>query len=166
MELKNKLRLCLAILKARKGNLYSHACAELPPVAEDGPDKWIRQNLLDLVTVFSTQGHSGFSAGYCRAALDKLLGFKPIRPLTGEDSEWNEVGKGLWQNRRASHVFKDSAGAYDIDAVVYEYPNGCRYMRGGREGRDTIAFPYTPTQTVVKVDDNGDPIPPTGLPTD
>lgn len=159
MNIKNKLRLCYSILVAKPGNLYSHAEREIPEPKEDGPDRWMRQHLLDIVFVFGTQGHSGFSAGYARGALDRLLGYKPLGPLRGTDDEWMEVRDGLWQNRRAGHVFKDKDGAYDIDALVYEYPNGCRYTRGGgSDGRDRVEFPYTPTQTVILVDDEGNPI--------
>lgn len=75
--------------------------------------KYINEDILEVVKVFSKQGHSGFSASYALNILKKLLDFKPIQPLTGEDDEWNECGwtiddgkKKVFQNRRCSAVFK------------------------------------------------------------
>ena len=75
--------------------------------------KCINDDIIEIVEVFSKQDHSGFSASYALNILKRLLHFKPIRPLTGEDDEWNECGwtrddgkKKVFQNRRCSAVFK------------------------------------------------------------
>lgn len=51
----------------------------------------INKNILEIIEVFSNQGHSGFSAGYAISVLERLLRYKPLTPLTGEPDEWNEV---------------------------------------------------------------------------
>ena len=75
--------------------------------------KLINEDIIEIVKVFSKQCHSGFSASYALNILKRLLDFKPIQPLTGEDDEWNECGwtmdkgkKIVFQNLRCSAVFK------------------------------------------------------------
>lgn len=118
---------------------------------EDGPDKWIQQNVLELLEVFSRQGHSGSSAPYCVSMFKALALHEPLVPISGSDDEWNEVSDGLWQNNRCSHVFKDADGrAYDINGRVFREPNGCCYTC--RESWVYVTFPYTPTTEYVDVD--------------
>ena len=76
----------------------------------DEMQKLINDDILQIVKIFSQQGHSGFSASYAINLLTRLLGFKPLTPLTGEDGEWNLVGglvgEEIYQNNRCSAVFK------------------------------------------------------------
>lgn len=139
-------------------NLIEHAKREFkaigyPPLdqeQEDGPNKWIQENLIELLEVFSKQGHSGFSAGYCINAFNKLARFEPLAPLTGEDWEWQEVAENLWQNIRCSRVFKDEQGcAYDIEGRVFVEPNGSAYT--SKDSRVPVIFPYTPKTEQVQV---------------
>lgn len=117
---------------------------------EDGPDKWMQENVLELLRVFAKQGHSGLSAPHCIEMFHKLAMFEPLCPLQGTDDEWNEVGDGHWQNNRCSHVFKDADGrAYDIHGRVFREPDGCCYTSYG--SRVYITFPYTPTREYVDV---------------
>jgi len=74
---------------------------------EDGPNKWLAQGTLELLEVFSEQGHSGMSAPYAINIFERLANWKPLTPLHGGDSEWNEVDENMWQNKRDSSVFKD-----------------------------------------------------------
>ena len=118
---------------------------------EDGPNKWIQKNVLELLRVFSKQRHSGSSAPYCVELFKKLSMFEPLGPLTGEDHEWCEVGDGMWQNKRCSRVFKDEDGrAYDIEGRIFREPSGCCYTN--RDSRVYVDFPYTPKSEYVDVD--------------
>ena len=146
-------------------NLIHHAQNELRAIgmldSGDEMNQAMAQNILELVEVFSKQGHSGFSANYAVAILSQLLSYKPLAPITGADAEWHDVsdvsGEPMWQNKRASFIFKGADGrAYDIDAVVDEYPDGSRVTRGGE--RQYIEFPYTPKTDVVMVDEAGEVI--------
>jgi hypothetical protein len=121
---------------------------------EDGPNRWLAEGTLELLKVFSEQGHSGMSAPYAIALFEKLASWKPIAPLTGEDDEWNEVGEGTWQNRRNSAVFKKEDGqAYWMDGIVW-YRNevdedGKEYKSyfTNRDSRIYIKFPWTQPDT-------------------
>ncbi len=153
MNFKDRLSLCWRVLRAKPGNLFAHADRELPKPNGDDMQELMNQQLRELILVFSTHGHSGFSASYARGALDKLLAYEPLRPLTGEPDEWNEVGPGVFQNNRCSRVFKDASQfdgqAYDIDAVVFREPSGACFT--SRDSRKVVTFPYWPKTEYVDV---------------
>jgi hypothetical protein len=138
-------------------NLLSHAERELDLIGlteEDEYNGMMRKHILHMIKEFAAEGHSGFSASYAISLLSKLLEFKPLSPLTGEDSEWNDVaqygdGTTLYQNNRRSSVFKDADGScYDIDGKVfwewYRTDNGdvSRSYYSCRESRMPVTFPY------------------------
>jgi hypothetical protein len=159
-ELKQRFGLALRILRGRDGNLVQHALTELQAAGHFDGDRinaLAANDAVDLVRVFSTQGHSGFSASFMRHLFDALAAYKPLGPLTGADSEWMDVaevsGMPMWQNRRCGHVFRDGDGqAYDIDAVIFEEPSCARFT--GRFSRQFITFPYTPRHVIVQVPDD------------
>ena len=147
---------------ARGSNIVAHGLNEMRLAGmreddpEDGPNKWIARATHNLLAVFSLEGHSGNSAGYATNIFATLSKFEPWGPLTGDDSEWMEVGDGYWQNVRCGRVFKGTDGrAYDLDGVVYRYPDGC-CVTTGRFGRDYITFPYTPTTRYVDLTADGE----------
>jgi hypothetical protein len=106
-------------------NLLSYAESELNRIGmtEDSTDEMnvmMRKHILHMMNEFAEEGHSGFSASYAINILTKLMEFKPLSPLTGEDDEWNLVGDEHWQNKRCSSVFKGVDGScYDIDGKVF-----------------------------------------------
>lgn len=160
-ELRDRARLALRILRGRDGNLVAHARIELQAAGYFDGDEMngmMAENIIDLTRVFSAQGHSGFSASFCRQLFSKAAAFEPLGPLTGQDSEWMEIGEQnggpLWQNKRCGRVFKDRDGAYDIDGVVFEEPNGCCFT--GKHSRVRVEFPYSPRTVYAKVSLNAD----------
>lgn len=158
MNTLQRLKLCWRILNYKDGNLLSHADNELLSAPEDEMQQEMNDCIKEIILVFGTQGHSGFSASYAISCLEKLLRFKPLRPLTGEDDEWvcHDYGNGdvTYQNKRCSHVFKGVDGqAYDSNGKVFVDEDGCSYTSG--DSRVNIVFPYTPTTEYVNVK-NGD----------
>lgn len=159
-ELKQRAGLALRILRGRDGNLVHHALTELRATGNFDGDRMsalAAHGAIDLLRVFSEQGHSGFSASFMRHLFDKLAAYKPLGPLTGADSEWSDVGElsgePMWQNRRCSHVFKAGDGrAYDLDAVIFEEPSGARFT--GLHSRQFITFPYSPRSVTAYVADD------------
>jgi len=118
---------------------------------EEGPNKWLREGTLDLLKVFVNQGHSGMSAPFALELFSALAANKPLTPLSGNDSEWMEVGKGTWQNKRASNVFKCAdKGAYNIEGIVFwewwiDGETGEKYKSyfTNAYSRVPVTFPYT-----------------------
>jgi hypothetical protein len=109
-------------------SLVQYAESELDRIGMTDEDEYngmMRKHLLHMIKEFADEGHSGFSASYALQCLQKLLRFKPLSPLTGEDDEWSDVssisGVPHYQNKRCSSVFKDGKDgqAYDIDGKVF-----------------------------------------------
>ena len=129
-------------------NLMDHARVELAAAGfevEPGKpifDKMVVEDVLQLIDIFSHQGHSGGSAPLIVRLFAKLAMYEPLTPLTGLPEEWVELGPTLWQNKRCSHVFKDAGGAYDIDGVIWLHPDGSRTTNV--DSRVRVVFPYTP----------------------
>jgi hypothetical protein len=140
-------------------NLLSYAESELNRIGltdEDEYNGMMRKHILHMVKEFSEEGHSGFSGQYALNILTKLLDFKPLTPLTGEDDEWNLVGDGHWQNKRCSSVFKDADGSCkDIDGKVFwewqrnEDGQAVKTYYSGYGCSTPVTFPYTPPKEPI-----------------
>ena len=119
----------------------------------------ICEHVIKLLDVFEGEGHSGSSAPYAINLFAKLAKFEPVAPLTGEDWEWNEAREGVFQNKRCSHVFKQTdrfdGQAYDIDGKIfwnwYKGEDGKPFKSyyTGSQSFVPITFPYTPTREYV-----------------
>jgi len=135
-------------------NLINHARTELEMAGLFDKDSdyggMLGESVLKIIEVFSKEDFSGASASLATSLIERLSRFEPLTPLTGEDSEWNEIRKGRFQNNRCSHVFKENGQAYDSQGIVFEEPDGCRFT--SRDSRVNIEFPYTPTEKIKKVD--------------
>ncbi len=133
--------------------LEDHARTELEMAGMFGKDSdydgMVGTAVMELMKVFAAQGHSGMSAGIVNDLFHKLAKYEPLGPLTGEDNEWNEVGEGVFQNRRCSHVFKDKTGAYDTEGRIFREPTGTCYTSS--DSRVSVTFPYTPKREYVDV---------------
>lgn len=136
------------LIQHAKDELKYAGYTPLEQEQEEGPNKWIQENILEIVEVFGRQEHSGFSASYCVSALERLLRLNPLTALTGAEEEWTEVSDGLFQNKRMSSVFKKNGVAYDIDYRVFtekaEEGNLVRF--GNYLTRERVYFPYYPSE--------------------
>lgn len=141
--------------------LIAHAMKEMElawPESEE-MQGMVKANVLELMEVFANQGHSGSSAPYVLNVFHKLAMFETISPLTGEDSEWNLCGGGVYQNNRCGEVFKDGAKgeAYWISGRIFRDPDGHTYTN--RDSHVPVSFPWTqPEREIVNVDANGEVI--------
>jgi len=138
--------------QARRSNIVSYAEDELRRAGWYDDDAFygdlVPKAVLRSARLFSIEGHSGMSAGLVNRIVSTVVMFKPLTPLTGEDDEWNEVGDGVFQNRRMSSVFKDESGkAYWISGRVFREPSGVTYTSG--DSRVYIDFPWTPTDPEI-----------------
>jgi len=122
--------------------------------------------ILALVDKFGNSGQSGGSAPYTANAIanavKKLCLQETIAPLTGEDSEWYEVGRfgpddNIIQNNRESAVFKDGKNArpHYLDAVIFKGEDEWDQFTGTVDdicSRQYIkSFPFTPKRFYIDV---------------
>lgn len=125
----------------------NYAKSELALIEKDerGMQEMMNRDILQIIGIFSEQGHSGFSANYAIQVLERLLRFKPLTPLTGADDEWIEPDdRGVRKNKRCSSVFQEEEGtAYDIDGIVVTDNGGITWFKS-KEFRKDVAFPYVP----------------------
>jgi hypothetical protein len=140
-------------------SLVSYAENELDRIGmtdDDDMNGMMRNHLIHMIKQFADEGHSGFSASYALQCLEKLMRFKPLSPLTGEDDEWTEVsqisGYPHFQNKRCGSIFKDGkiGEAYDIDGKVFwewyrdnETGEQFKSYYTSFESRMPVTFPYT-----------------------
>lgn len=119
---------------------------------EDGPNRWFAEATMNLLKVFVEQGHSGGSAPHAVALFERLAMWKPLAPLTGDDSEWNEVGDGVFQNRRNSAVFKNANDnqAYWIEGRVFW--NWFSYIDEETGEKKTFKSYYTCNKSSVNIE--------------
>lgn len=121
---------------------------------EEGPNKWMMENVFELLKIFCSQGHSGFSATYCIETFRTLALYEPLVPLKGDSSEWNQVGseeEPWYQNNRCSHVFKDANGtAYDGEGYIFRTQDGNCFT--SNHSNKLVEFPYVPVRTYVDVE--------------
>jgi len=155
-------------------NLVDYAKSEMDLIGLTDADEYnaaMRKHILGMVKLFSKEGHTGFSAPYAIDILSKVLRFKPLSPLTGEDDEWIKVrdygDEPHYQNKRLSSVFKDTNGeVYNIDGKVFwewcklpldkedpGYPGEKIYKSyySSRDSRVPVTFPYiVPDQPIYE----------------
>ena len=146
--------------------LYEYAKKELERIEKGCEDKEslsmqqaINKNILELIDVFSNQHHSGFTASYVIDILQRLLHYKPLTPLTGEDDEWEDVTSygydtPTFQNKRCSAVFKDDRGAYWVEGKIFSSDLGHTWYTNS-DSCVPVTFPFNvPDKSEVVVIDN------------
>ena len=141
-------------------NLLKHAERELKLIGYDGKDEYnnmAKAAIMELLTTFANQGHSGFSANYIVNLFNKLAKYETLSPLKGNDDEWNDVSdmsgdrKTLFQNNRDGRVFKNDDGAFFTEAIIWTESGESSYTNKD-SNRYIKSFPFTPKTFYVKVD--------------
>ena len=118
--------------------LVDHAARELEIIGEDAETK---AGLLRVVQAFADMGHSGASAHFCANALDALLRYKPLAPLTNDPAEWidrTEISGGhpMWQSARNSEAFSSDGGrTYYLLSEVETVGDGVRPIHTAADPR-------------------------------
>lgn len=139
-------------------NLEEFAKEEFDRVFTDPDEEMnllMKRCVLDLITRFAEQGHSGFSAPYCIKLFTKSANWEPLTPLTGDDEEWRRISdlddKDVkYQNIRCGRVFKINGVAYDIDARVFSEDGGETWYTN-KYSKVPVEFPYTPTSKPERI---------------
>lgn len=147
--------------KHLRTGMYLYAENELRRAAMKAVDEYgmhdkdqekIYSNALDLIGAFSDQGQTGESAAIIFNILNRIIRFKPISPLTGEDDEWIEIKHTselkLYQNARCASVFKMIGSnlifTYDLDATLVSLDGGKTFGFDKKYCKTPITFPYDP----------------------
>lgn len=109
----------------------------------------MNDQVMEMVELFCTHGHSGFSASYAISMLTKLLSYRPLTPITGAEEEWGPLDEDSMtqQNQRCTAVFRkseDNAQAYYIDGKIFSDDGGHSWFTN-KESNIDITFPYVPT---------------------
>lgn len=107
--------------------------------------KAVNDDILDIIKLFSSQGHSGFSAGYSLNILKRLLDYKPLSAITGDEDEWEQLNYSpdlAYQNKRCPSLFRDADGkVYNVEARIFSDDNGHTWYNC-KESREYIELPY------------------------
>lgn len=136
--------LAIAQLRAgeRKSEFVRFAEDELNLLLEKAKDegeesynmqKAFNDSIMGVIKAFDKGEHSGFTASLATQYIDRLLKYRPLTHLTLADDEFVEVADGVFQNVRASNVFKQvdrfDGKPYCLDGpdgkpvTLEEYPN-------------------------------------------
>jgi hypothetical protein len=84
-------------------------------------DGMLGRAALEIIKLFSGQGHSGASAYATIDIVTRLMRYEPLTPLTSRPEEWTHVGaeKGgpIYQSKRSPSTFSRDGGKtwYNID---------------------------------------------------
>jgi hypothetical protein len=141
-------------------NLLSYAKSEMELAGVTHPEAdygdLIPKSVIELIEVFSKQGHSGGSAPIVIRLFSRLASFEPLTLITGSDEEWVDVADGIFQNKRLSTLFKTSADPkpYFLDAIVWMEPDGNQFTGtvAGIHSRQYVKLPFTPKTFYVDID--------------
>lgn len=127
-------------------NLTKHAKEELQLAGlfdkDSDYDGMIGKAVMELVEVFSKQGHSGFSAGLTLQIFNEVANYKNLTPIGKSKDEWMNVSEHsiepMWQNKRRGTTFSRDGGKtwYDIDDDKFN--NGDAWVKGAT---DTVQEP-------------------------
>jgi hypothetical protein len=137
-----------------------------------------KEPLMQIIDIFSKQGHSGGSAPFYAEAISEsiknLLMLKPLSPLTGKDEEWQDVTNfydqnedersPVYQNIRYSSVFKKNDKAYCIGVIIWqniddEYDSFTGSVEGISSSVTIEQFPFIPKTFYIYVERVDGPCP-------
>lgn len=104
-------------------NFIKHAMRELEIAGYfkgEEMNALMSKQIIELLSVFATHGHSGTSAPFAINLFKRLASFEIISPLTFKDDEFTKssMSHDCLQNNRYSAVFKDGKGVYNIYAFT------------------------------------------------
>ncbi len=77
----------------------------------NGFNDLMRQNILELVEVFSSQNHSGLSSSVVLALFEQLARFENLEGLTDNPDDWILVSDDMWQCARNPSAFSWDGGS-------------------------------------------------------
>lgn len=130
-----------ALYGERESGLVSHARRELELAGlfdEDSDyEGMAAEAVIDLMMVFSAQGHSGFSAGMVTELFRRLASFENLTPLDDNPATWMHIaeeigGANLWQSVRRPDAFSHDGGK----TWTLNFEQGVLHRPGSEISRD------------------------------
>ena len=147
-------------------NLYEYAKNELDILEKSCKSeeslklqKAMDDSILNVIKVFADQNYSGSTASYALSTLKRLLTYKPLTSLTGEDSEWEDIsqyqGKPGWQNKRCPSIFKEEDGkCFWVEGKYFSDDEGHTWYTCS-ESSIPVEFPFNvPDESDLIIIDN------------
>lgn len=109
--------------------------------------------VMELMEVFSKQGHSNHSAPLIANIFKRLAFELPLTPLTGEPDEWEKIDEDRYMNTRCSSVIKDlkTGKIYDMDGRVFSYNGGETWWTNRDSWVEIKEFPYIVPDSPEKI---------------
>lgn len=97
----------------------------------------IGEAVIELLEVFSKQGHSGFSEEATVNFFSMLALHKPLTAITNDPNEWMQVDSAgtLWQSSRDSSVFSVDGGK-----TYYFVDDEDKHMHDSAEPRGRLSY--------------------------
>ena len=150
-------------------NLDKWAKREIELQLKECQNDWYSKNVLKcaykVYKKLCKQNHSGASVQLVKSVLDRLIDFKPLSPIEGNDDEWTDVtwndsSATVYQNKRYSGLFKnvyeDGTVAYnDVDRWLGYDDRGICFSSGAvnkfLDKMYPITLPYYPVSEKVYV---------------
>lgn len=142
-------------------SLIEHAKKELEIAGlfnkDSAYDGALAPAVMELVEVFSKQGHSGMSASLVLDLFKKVASYDCIDPVKGTDDEWVDVDDHHYQNNRVPGLFKRKSDgkAYYLDAIVWrgqEPGDTFTGKVGDYRSRNFVkSFPFVPRTYYIDV---------------
>jgi len=125
-----------------ESGLIRFAKEEMKLAGLDSPDSdyggMLYNAVLDLIKVFTKQGHSGMSANITVSLFKKLALWEPITPITDTPESWNGITQDdtSFQNIRDGRIFKDKdrfgGKPYTVDGRVFSDNGGKSWWTCGK----------------------------------
>ena len=111
--------------------------------------------VMELIEVFSKQGHSGASAGRAIELFRIVASYKNLIALTGKDDELVDVSDDCFQNNRVSSVFKKkkTGKAYYLNAITWvcEKSSWVGDVSGITSRQYIKSFPFAPKTFYIDI---------------
>lgn len=142
--------------EVKESNLVLHARSELATL---GNEPAFNNSIVEMVKIFSSQGHSGTSAMYAVDILFRLLNHRALSELTDNPDEWHYHGAevwgvegGIWQNKRDPKAFSNDHGItfWTVDSRKKRVERTKRTPEGEIATRDRL-LAYKVTQPSTQV---------------
>lgn len=112
--------------------------------------------VMDLIRLFASQKHSGYSANMTLDLFNELARFRPLTPITSDPEEWTDVShmsdSKMWQNKRRTTSFSRDGGQtwYDIDDASLN--NGDSWFSDEETREFLLDFGIDPDKNFIVLD--------------